>query len=253
MIAVDAEPVAPKLKVAATISGVNPSLGDGFEEKEWKSEAGTQVLYRWSAPATLEAGKKYPLVMFLHGSGERGTDNKAQLKHGVSDILKQTEALKEPCFLIAPQCPPDQWWADRNQAKDGRTDALMTALLALVDLTIKDHPVDEKRFYVTGLSMGGFGTWSMLAAAPEKIAAAIPICGGGNPKTAAAFKDVPIWAFHGEKDTLVVAQTTRDMIAALESAGGKAKATFYPDLGHDSWTETYQNPEVIRWLFTQRK
>lgn len=225
--------------------------------KEWKAEDGTQVLYRWSAPAAAEAGKKYPLVMFLHGSGERGTDNKAQLKHGVPDILKQAEALNEPCFLIAPQCPPDIWWAEINREtmrlKEGKTGKLMNALLALVDHTIETHPVDEKRFYVTGLSMGGYGTWSMLSAAPRKIAAAIPICGGGDPENVTAFKDVPVWAFHGEKDNVVTVRTTREMIAALEAAAGKPKATYYPDLGHDSWTVTYQNPEVIRWLFAQRK
>jgi len=258
MIMLGAEPEATPRKVTATLPGVDPKLGEGFEAKEWKADDGTTVLYRWSAPGSPEAGKKYPLVMFLHGSGERGTDNKAHLKHGVSDILKQAEALKEPCFLIAPQCPPELfWWKETHQKnsrlKGGNESKYMSAVLALVDHAIKEHPVDAKRFYVTGLSMGGFATWDLLAAAPDRIAAAIPICGGGDAKNVDPFKDVPIWAFHGEKDNIVAVSATREMIAALEAAGGKPKATFYPEFGHDSWTATYRNPEVIRWLFSQRK
>ena len=129
----------------------------------------------------------------------------------------------------------------------------MAAVLTLVDATIKTAAVHPKRFYVTGLSMGGFGTWDLLGRVPTRIAAAIPICGGGDPSLAAKFKDVPIWAFHGEADPIVPVQGTRDMITALEKAGGKPKATFYPAVQHDSWTQTYKDQEVLRWLFAQRQ
>lgn len=232
-------------------------MGAEPEAREWKAPNGTVVKYRWSAPETLEAGKTYPLVLFLHGAGERGTNNAAQLKHGVTAILEGARKLGEPCFLIAPQCPPSGWWAPINrktmQADPAGKPVLLDALLALTEEVTKTQPIDSKRFYVTGLSMGGFGTWSLLARVPDKIAAAIPICGGGDPAQAAKFKDVPIWAFHGEADPTVPVKNTKDMIAALEQAGGKPKATYYPNVQHDSWTQTYADPAVIKWLFAQRQ
>jgi predicted peptidase len=232
-------------------------MGAEPEAREWKAPNGTVVKYRWSAPETLEAGKTYPLVLFLHGAGERGTNNAAQIKHGVTAILEGARKLGEPCFLIAPQCPPNGWWAPINrktmQADPAGKPVLLDALLALTEEVTKTQPIDSKRFYVTGLSMGGFGTWSLLARVPDKIAAAIPICGGGDPAQAAKFKDVPIWAFHGEADPTVPVKNTKDMIAALEQAGGKPKATYYPNVQHDSWTQTYADPAVIKWLFAQRQ
>jgi predicted peptidase len=223
------------------------------EAREWMAGDGTRVHYQWHAPVEIEDGRKYPLVLFLHGSGERGTDNRSQLKHGVGSIIEQAGKLGEPCFLIAPQCPPDSWWTDGGWAGNDGTKGLTGVLLELVAESMATHPVDPKRFYVTGLSMGGFGTWKLLALAPDKIAAAVPICGGGDPKSAVSFKDVPVWAFHGEADEVVPVRVTREMIAAMEKAGGKPKATYYPEVRHDSWTITYRNPEVIRWLFDQKK
>ena len=127
------------------------------------------------------------------------------------------------------------------------------ALLALIADFSKSHPVDPKRFYVTGISLGGFGTWDMLGRAPEKIAAAIPICGGGDPAMAPKFKDVPIWAFHGEADPVVPVSVTIDMIEALKQAGGSPKVTTYPGVEHESWKITYDDPKVIRWMFDQKK
>ena len=242
----------------ALILGGGLALGAPPEAREWKAPDGTLVKYRWSEPPTLEPGKTYPLVLFLHGAGERGDDNAAQLKHGVLPILEAANKLGEPCFLIAPQCPADRWWAPirrdtmRLKAAD-QPNNMLDSVLALVDATLKSHPVDPKRFYVTGLSMGGYATWDLLGRVPERIAAAVPICGGGDPALAEKFKDIPIWAFHGEADATVPVKTTRDMITALEKAGGKPKATYYPQVNHDSWTRTYQDPEVIRWMFAQRK
>jgi predicted peptidase len=229
------------------------TLGAAPEAREWKAADGTVLRYRWSAPASPEPGKTYPLVLFLHGSGERGDDNKAQLKHGVMPIIRGAEKLGKPVFLIAPQCPADRWWSAPAPDRTALTAAsqpnpLMEAVLGLVADIQKNHPVDPKRFHVTGISMGGFGTWDLLGRAPGRIASAIPICGGGDPAQAAKFKDVPVWAFHGAADQVVPAGATRSMIEALEKAGGKPKVTYYPGVSHDSWTRTYDNPEVIRWL-----
>lgn len=228
------------------------------EAREWAAKNGTVVKYRWSQPEKIEPGKVYPLVLFLHGAGERGTDNTAHLKHGIRPILAGAEKLDQPIFLIAPQCPQGRWWAPANMEKMELSEAkksndLLDAVMELAGETMKKQPVDKDRFYVTGISMGGFATWYLLGRTPEKIAAAVPICGGGDPSLAKRFKDVPIWTFHGEKDPAVPVRTTRDMVAALEKAGGKPKVTYYPEVEHDSWTQTYEDPEVFRWLFEQKK
>lgn len=232
-------------------------MGAQPEAREWKAPDGSVVKYRWSAPETLEPGKAYPLVLFLHGAGERGSDNIAQIKHGVISIIEGANKLGDPCFLIAPQCPEDRWWSPINRetmnlSETGKPNPLLETVLALIDETQKLQPIDPKRLYVTGLSMGGYATWDLLGRVPGRIAAAIPICGGGDPALAAKFKDNPIWAFHGEVDSAVPVKTTREMIAALEKAGGKPSSTFYPGVDHDSWTQTYNNPEVIRWMFGQK-
>lgn len=251
--------VFPMRKILMTsLIGTVAALAAPPEAREWKAPNGTALKYRFSAPASVVAGKTYPLVLFLHGAGERGDDNTAQLKHGVLPILKGAESLGDPCFLIAPQCPTDRWWApidheSMDLSAADKPNALLETVLALVDQTMKDEPIDPKRFYVTGISMGGFGTWDLLGRVPEKIAAAMPICGGGDPSLVARFKNVPIWAFHGEADTTVPVKGTRDMIAALEKAGGKPKSTYYPGVSHDSWTQTYANPEVIHWMFAHRR
>lgn len=234
------------------------AAGPGLEAREWKQGEAPPLPYRWHQPAAIETGKQYPLVLFLHGAGERGTDNTAQLKHGVSSILKWSESNGEPCFLVVPQCPADAWWCDIDRqtwrpAVAGNPNKVMRKVAALLADTVAKHPVDPARVYVTGISMGGFGSWYLLGWMPEKIAAAMPVCGGGDPTTAARFKDVPLWVFHGGADDVVPPRASREMVAALEQAGGKPKYTEYPGVKHDSWTATYADEKVLRWLFDQRK
>lgn len=224
----------------------------------FKAEDDTELLYRIAAPEKTEEGKQYPLILFLHGSGQRGTDNKAQLKHSVAEILKGAAEVREPVYLIAPQCPPGRWWSEPTEGRHGLKDAggkdpLMEAVLALVEETAVKHPIDRKRIYITGISMGGFGTWDMLARSPQTWAAAIPVCGGGDPKTAVKFKDIPIRIFHGDPDNVVPTKSSELMAEALNKAGSKAELTLFPGVGHNSWTPTYQDREVIKWLFAQRK
>ncbi len=228
------------------------------EAKTFTAADGTEVLYRLAAPEKTEEGKAYPLVLFLHGAGERGADNKAQLKHGAMAILKGAATLDEPVYLIAPQCPKEQWWSaprkDRLRLLDaGGKNSLLDAVLALVEETAKTHPIDRKRIYLTGLSMGGFGSFDMLIRSPETWAAAIPICGAGDPGKVKNFKHVPIRIFHGGADNVVPPAGSKLMGDALENAGADVKLTLYPGVGHNSWTKTYSDPTVIQWLFSQTK
>lgn len=248
----------PLLLAAATMATIMATALAELAPMTFKTKAGTEVLYRFAAPEKTEEGKQYPLVLFLHGAGERGTDNKAQLKHGVNDILKGAAALGESVFLIAPQCPAEGWWAaatpDRRARRDaGGKETLPEAVLALVEETAEKHPIDPARIYITGLSMGGYGTWDMLARSPKTWAAAIPICGGGDPSSVRKFKDIPIRIFHGAADDVVPAKNSELMAAALKDVRGKAELTLYPGVGHNSWTQTYKDREVIKWLFAQRK
>lgn len=244
--------------LAASMLATMFSAGAEPEAREWTAKDGTVVRYRWSAPETIEPGKTYPLVLFMHGAGERGTDNTAHLKHGVRPIIEGTKKAGQPVFLIAPQCPTGRYWSpideEKKNLKEGAQDnALIEAVLELVEETKRKQPVDKKRFYVTGISMGGFATWDILGRIPKEIAAAIPICGGGDPKLAKKYKEVPIWAIHGDADPVVPVAATKGIVKALEEAGGKPKTTYYPGVKHESWTPAYDDPAVIQWMLDQKQ
>lgn len=216
------------------------------------------LLYRLFVPTGYKADGKnsYPLVVFLHGAGERGEDNTAQLKHGVADFVKPENQKKHACFVIAPQCPKDQGWIYRASKKKETKKPEVEAgelVLDLIEALRKEYRIDDKRIYLTGLSMGGYGTWALLARKPELFAAGIPICGGGDVKKADVLAKTPIWCFHGDKDKSVPVERSREMIAAIEKAGGKPKYTQYEGVAHDSWTQTYRDPAVHEWLFAQKK
>ena len=232
-----------------------------MEALEFKAaDEGEHLLYRQFQPK-VEEGKTYPLLVFLHGYGERGRDNKKQLKHAADDILRYLENRDEPAFVLFPQCPPDMRWVRYVRPITNpphRIDRYPTLPLQMVEKLIENRiaelPVDPRRVYVAGLSMGGFATWELLSRRPDLFAAGIPICGGGDPSMAARFKDIPVWAFHGDADSVVVPGYSTMMIDALKKAGaGEAKYTEYPGVGHDSWTETCRNPEVFDWLFAKVK
>jgi predicted peptidase len=233
-----------------------------FEKRTFKDAAGKELHYRLLKPEGYDPASStaYPLVIFLHGAGERGDDNEAQLKHGAREFAKPETRKKLPCFLIAPQCPKNQNWAHVERKPGGLTVSSTKdpteptgLVLELMDALQKEFRIDPKRHYITGLSMGGFGTWEVLALHPDRFAAAIPICGGGIPDSAEKFARVPIWVFHGTVDGVVKPQFSREMIDALHKAGAKPGYTEYPGLGHDSWTWTYHNPDVLDWLFAQKK
>ena len=234
------------------------NLGAEPEAKNFTAKDGTEVLYRLVSPEKIEPGRVFPLVLFLHGSGERGSDNQAQLKHGVMAISEGAEKAGRGAYVIAPQCPEGQWWAEADAGWERLADAggknpLMDALVALVEETAKVLPVDRGRMYVTGLSMGGFGTFDLLVRSPGVWAAAMPICGGGDPRTVGKFKDVPVRIFHGDVDDAVAPEASRVMAEALQEAGADVELTMYAGVGHDSWTQTYADAGVMGWLFSQKK
>ncbi|MGQ9608211.1 MAG: prolyl oligopeptidase family serine peptidase [bacterium] len=179
--------------------------------------------------------KKFPMILFLHGAGERG-DNLELLKvHGIPKIIEKDENF--PFITVSPQCPSESWWTMESEA-----------LEALLNDIINKYKVDVDRIYLTGLSMGGYGTWSLAIKNPNTFAAIAPICGGGDPKKVCAIKDVPAWVFHGAKDEIVPLQQSENMVKALKECGGDVKFTVYPEAGHDSWTATYDNPELYEWF-----
>jgi predicted peptidase len=191
--------------------------------------------------------KHWPLMLFLHGAGERGTDLSKVAVHGPPKIVKSRPDF--PFIVVSPQCPNDQIWSN-------------DVLLALLDDVIATHKVDTNRVYLTGLSMGGFGSWSLALQYPERWAAVAPICGGGNTidalltprKKAAALKSLPFWVFHGAKDPVVKLEESERMVKALKAAGVKeVELTVYPEAQHDSWTETYANEKLYEWFLKHER
>ncbi|NLF01455.1 MAG: prolyl oligopeptidase family serine peptidase [Anaerolineales bacterium] len=186
------------------------------------------------------AQQTWPLILFLHGMGERGDDLEAVKTHGIPKELDRMADF--PFIVVSPQCPEDTYWPQET-----------AALTMMLDDVMARYPVDRSRVYLTGLSMGGFGTWALAAIHPERFAAIAPICGGGDPQWASALKDIPVWAFHGAQDDVVPLIRSEEMVRALEQAGSQVRFTIYPELGHDAWTVTYQNPELYAWFLSHRR
>ena len=213
---------------------------------------GDTLPYGMLEPLRKMPGEKYPLVIFLHGAGERGKDNEEHLKH--IEILFSVNTLnKYPCYVVAPQCPHGQVWSNLMYGKpfSATPTRPMELFLEIYDKLLKQYPIDDSRIYITGVSMGGFGTWDLLARFPKRFAAAVPICGGGDEKTAAQISNIPIWAFHGALDETVPPRLSRKMIAAIQAAGGSPGYTEYPGVKHPSWNQAYKEPMLMSWLFKQ--
>jgi poly(3-hydroxybutyrate) depolymerase/lysophospholipase L1-like esterase len=247
-----------RLLLASLLSFALAVHGEDFEERTFSSADGAKLPYRLLKPFNYDAQKKYPLVLFLHGAGERGADNKVQLKHGVPAFVKAEAREKYPCFIVAPQCPKDKRWVEMDWGGTGGTapedpGPTQPLVLGMLDALKGEFSIDEDRLYVTGLSMGGYGTWDLITRHPDKWAAAVPVCGGGDRAKASAAKPVPVWAFHGLADNVVLPVRSREMVAALKSAGGAAYLTEYPGVQHDSWTSAYSEPNLLPWLFAQQR
>ncbi len=214
----------------------------GFLTRVHKDADGKEAKYVLFVPHDYKGDKKYPVILFLHGAGERSGGKKQPVEVGIGPAIKKHEK-SFPFLVVIPQA------AKTWQAKSADAERAL-AMLAEVE---KDYKVDPKRVYLSGLSMGGFGTWSLAIAHPEKWAAIVPVCGRGDTKQAAKIKDIPCWCFHGDADTAVKVEGSRSMIAALKEAGGSPKYTEYPGVGHNSWDRAYATKELYEWLLQQHK
>ncbi len=204
----------------------------------------------------------YPLVLLLHGAGERGDDNEAQLVHGAAEFAHEDRQREYPCFVLAPQVPQGKRWVEidwnlpsgSGQFTETPTPSMVGALAA-VQHWLDSSRVDPDRVYVTGISMGGYGTWYAAAQSRDLFAAAVPICGGGDPDWAKRYRGLPIWNFHGDADSAVPVVRSREIIAALQDAGQEPAAIYteYPGAGHLIWADTYARDDLFQWLFSQRR
>lgn len=228
------------LALAQMAAGVPAALCQETSQKAAKLsvQVPVEMDYLLYLPKEYDKKDKWPLLLFLHGSGERGNNLELVKVHGPPKLIAQGKEF--PFVVVSPQCPKDRLWQP-------------TELLALIDDLCKTQKIDQDRIYVTGLSMGGFGTWELASYAPDRIAAIAPICGGGEVYWARMFKNVPVWAFHGAKDEGVKLERSEVMIDALKKQGANPKFTVYPEAGHDAWTETYNNPELYEWFLAQKR
>jgi predicted peptidase len=192
-----------------------------------------------------DAQRRWPLILFLHGAGERGDDLDLVRRHGIAKVVEQHPEL--PFVAVSPQCPADSTWMTESDA-----------VLALLDDVMARCAVDSERLYLTGMSMGGYGTWYLATLYPDRFAAIAPICGGGEwffgfPERVRVLRHLPTWAFHGAKDPIVPLEESARLVKVLEDCGGNVRFTVYPDAGHDCWTETYDNAELYEWFLGHRR
>lgn len=246
------------------------SLGYGQEksmyEKHWLVSGTDTLPYRVLLPKNYEASKKYPLILFLHGSGERGRDNEAQLTHGWKLFLQDSLREKYPAIVVFPQCSAASYWSNVNVRydsaskkriwnfpADGEPTAAMRLLLQLIAQLQTDYKLDKKRLYAGGLSMGGMGTYELVRRMPKTFAAALPICGGASTATAKTLSKTRWWIFHGLDDTSVPVELSKNMAETLVNAGAVIRLSLYPGVGHNSWDNAFAEPDLLRWLFSNHK
>lgn len=235
--------VAVALTAVLSLAGCaqpTPPVGDlQTETLQTRITKSIKVDYLLFLPADYgKDNRDWPLVLFLHGAGERGDNVQMVKKEGLPKLLAGGKQF--PFIVVAPQCPLDESW-DKD------------ALIALLDDVTARYRVDRDRICVTGLSMGGYGTWALAAACPDRFAAIVPICGGGSVRTAPSISHVPAWVFHGARDNAVPLQESEDMVIGLRQYGSKVKFTIYPDASHDCWSATYAMPELYDWMLQQRR
>lgn len=238
-----------------------------YKKELFISQNGDTLKYRILFPEGYDTGTKYPLLVFLHGAGERGDDNEKQLTHGADLFLQPENRENHPAIVVFPQCPEDKYWIDiavrsqlRGQGLPDFKESIknpseeLALVNELVEGLVQEESVDKDRMYVMGLSMGGFGTFETLARWPEKYAAAVGICGGGNISLTKNYADqTAVWITHGAKDDVVPVVLSQRLYHALKEQGAKVKYTEFPEANHNAWDPTFEIPGLLPWLFSHRK
>lgn len=247
-------------QVLAMFALATPAAAAEPDAKVFRA-GGKSLPYRLVKPAAVEAGKTYPLVLFLHGAGERGTDNTKQLvwfwDAGTPRVLNRQDFLDAKAFAVIPQCPDGKQWVDVPWAKGSYASPPasepLRLTLDLVDSLTKELPVDPDRVSVVGMSMGGYGAFDAAQRRPDLFSAVVSVCGAGDLSKAKAIAHVPVWAFHGDADTVVPVSGSREMVAALKKAGGSPRYTEYPKTAHDSWSPAFAEKEFWAWVLAQKR
>ena len=234
-------------------------------EKYWFVKDGDSLPYRVLLPENYDASKKYPLIYFLHGAGERGNDNEKQLTHGAKLFLKEDVRKNYPAIVVFPQWPRESFWSNVDIGRDSagkfafkfKEDGEPTKAMVLAQGLLKDlmqkYPVNKKQVYAGGLSMGGMGTFEIVRRNPKIFAAAFPICGGASPATADKLKKVEWWVFHGAKDDVVPQSCSDVMVEAFKKVKPPVRYTIYPEANHNSWDAAFAEPDLLVWLFSNKK
>jgi predicted peptidase len=232
-----------------------------YEPLEFNQDTAS-LPFRMMYPANFDADKRYPLILFLHGSGERGTDNLKQLVHVASFFASDSIRSDYPAFVVFPQCPKEDYWANVVFEFDsvgnrslhfgaaGEITFALKLVIALLDSLLQEKFIDKSSVYVGGLSMGAMGTFEILTHRPSTFAAAFPVCGAGNPDVIDQVDYLRIWAFHGEDDRVVLSEYSVAMVEAYAALGADARLTIYPGVGHNAWDYAFKEPEFMRWLFS---
>ncbi|MDR3694277.1 prolyl oligopeptidase family serine peptidase [Mucilaginibacter sp.] len=237
-----------------------------FESGSYIAKSDTMP-YRILFPLNFDPAKKYPLIFVLHGAGERGKDNEAQLKYGPKLFLNDTIRAKYPAIVVYPQCPANGFWSNVKMENDSATKKTkfiflvdapptrsMQTLLAMVDEFLEKPYIDKHKVYVGGLSMGGMGTFEIIGRRPNIFAAAFAMCGGDNTLNAKKYaKKVPVWVFHGEKDSIVPYSHSESIVAAIKQEGGMPRYTLYTNDDHNCWDDAFAEPDFMPWLFSHSK
>jgi predicted peptidase len=247
---------------------VPPALAQDYslyQKRQYTNADGNTLPYRVLYPKNYDRTKKYPLILFLHGAGERGNDNEKQLVHGAKLFLKDENREQFPCIVIIPQCPTDSYWSSVNIDRSTKPSTFdfdythplnwpLVAAMEVVKQVLKEEGVNKKQLYIMGLSMGGMGTFEALYNFPKVFAAAAPICGGADVNAYdKRVQEIPFWVFHGDADAVVSVDNSRKIVDKLKKLNISVDYSEYPGINHNSWDNAFAEPNLLPWMFSKSR